>query len=263
MKNQYPGFFIASWPVLHSDNHLLALYKPAGLLIQGDRTGDVTLIDLARQWIKEQFHKPGRVFLGMVHRLDRPAAGVVLFCRNSKAAGRISEQFRAGQTEKRYIAILEGKLKQPSGHLVNHIERRGSSGRVVNQAGRQTSEARLSFRRLDTGRDSTLVEIDLETGRHHQIRLQFSHIGHPVLGDLRYGASGPLTMNQIALFAAQLIITHPTLGQTLTFSSPLPRGWPWPSHETATDAPPWNWREIQAKVLENLPALSRSRDPGA
>lgn len=256
MNNQHLSFFIRPWPVLYADNHLLALYKPAGLLIQGDRTGDVTLIDLGRQWIKQEQNKPGRVFLGMVHRLDRPVAGVVLFCRTSKAAGRISEQFREGQTRKKYIAIVEGKLRAASGRLINPIERRGSSGRIPDQAGETTSEARLSFRRLDTSGNSSLVEIDLETGRHHQIRLQFAHIGHPLLGDLRYGASGPLAMKQIALFAAQLTVIHPTLGQSLTFSSPLPRGWPWPKAETTADAPPWNWLEIQSTVLKKLPASS-------
>jgi 23S rRNA pseudouridine1911/1915/1917 synthase len=151
---------------------------------------------------------------------------------------------------------VEGKLKEACGRLTNPIERRGSSGRIPDQATETSSEARLSFRRLDTSGDSSLVEIDLETGRHHQIRLQFAHIGHPVIGDLRYGASGPLAEKQIALFAAQLTVIHPTLGQTLTFSAPLPCGWPWPKAETTAEAPPWNWQEIQSAVLKNLPAAS-------
>jgi 23S rRNA pseudouridine1911/1915/1917 synthase len=249
MNDQGLSFFIPSWPVLYSDNHLLSLYKPAGLLVQGDRTGDVTLIDLAKEWVKRQHHKPGLVFMGMVHRIDRPVAGVVLFCRTSKAAGRISEQFRTGRTQKTYIAIVEGRLKKESGRLVNHMERRGSSSRIVNQATPASDEARLSFRCLDTAGDSSLVEIDLETGRHHQIRLQFAHIGHPVLGDLRYGASGPLPEKQIALFAARLTVAHPTLDREMTFSAPLPRGWPWPETAPDPDAPAWNWRKIQPDVL--------------
>jgi 23S rRNA pseudouridine1911/1915/1917 synthase len=191
----------------------------------------------------------------MVHRIDRPVAGVVLFCRTSKAAGRISQQFRTGQTQKKYIAILKGKLRQEDGRLVNHIERRGSSGRILEQATATTDEARLSFRRLATGEDSSLIEVNLETGRHHQIRLQFAHIGHPVLGDLRYGASAPLAGKQIALFAARLTVVHPTSGQELTFSAPLPRGWPWPDTEKPADAPPWNWQEIQPAVLRHLPEI--------
>ncbi|MEW6079783.1 MAG: RluA family pseudouridine synthase [Thermodesulfobacteriota bacterium] len=252
MNDQVLNFYIPSWPVLFSDNHLLALYKPAGLLVQGDRTGDATLIAMGREWVKRQYHKPGNVFLGMVHRLDRPVAGVVLFCRTSKAAGRVSEQFRSGQTRKKYMAVLEGKLKDQSGRLVNHLERRGNSGRVVTRATSTSDEARLSFRLLDTAGDSSLVEIDLETGRHHQIRLQFAHIGHPVLGDLRYGASGPLPEKQIALFAASLTVTHPTLGRELTFSAPLPRKWPWPKIPSGGEAPPWNWREIESEVSPQL-----------
>jgi 23S rRNA pseudouridine1911/1915/1917 synthase len=248
-RNQHLNFFIPSWPVLYADNHLLAVYKPAGLLIQGDRTGDISLFDLAGQWIKRQYNKPGRVYVGMVHRLDRPVAGVVLFCRTSKAAGRISGQFRTGQPQKRYIAIVQGKIQPPDGRLVNHIERRGASGIIAHSATAKSSEARLSYRCLDFRNNSSLVEIDLETGRHHQIRLQFSHIGHPVMGDLRYGAAGPLPEKQIALFAEQLTVIHPTLGQELTFSSPLPRGWPWPDYKSADDAPPWNWCEVE-KVLE-------------
>ncbi len=248
MNNQLSNFFIPSWPVLYADNHLLAVYKPAGLLVQGDRTGDMTMFDLAKQWVKQQYNKPGQVYLGLVHRLDRPVAGVILFCRTSKAAGRISEQFRTGQTRKRYIAIVEGKMGKPDGRLVNHIERRGSSGRIVKKATDKSTEARLSYRCLETRNDSSLVEIDLETGRHHQIRLQFSHIGHPVMGDLRYGASAPLPQKQIALFAERLSVMHPTLGQELTFTSPLPLDWPWPGHEPTADAPPWNWSQIE-KVL--------------
>ena len=250
MDIQHPSFlFIPSWPILYADNHLLAVYKPAGLLVQGDRTGDTTLIGLTAQWIKQQYNKPGRVYVGMVHRLDRPVAGVILFCRTSKAADRVNRQFRSGTVRKKYVAIVEGRLKQPAGRLVNHIERRGSSGRIADAATDKSREARLSYRCLDARKDSSLVEIDLETGRHHQIRLQFSHIGHPVLGDLRYGASAPLPDKPIALFAEQLTVTHPTLGRELTFSSPLPRGWPWPGFRPAADAPPWNWCEVE-KVLE-------------
>lgn len=247
MNRQLSHFFISSWPVLYTDNHLLAVYKPAGLLVQGDRTGDIPLIDLARQWVKQNYDKPGQVYLGLVHRLDRPVAGVILFCRTSKAAGRISEQFRTGQTQKRYVAIVEGELQQSHGRLINHIERRGSSGRIVKNATGKSAQARLSFQCLATRNKSSLVGIDLETGRHHQIRLQFSHIGHPVLGDLRYGASSPLPQKQIGLFAEQLTVNHPTLKQKLTFTAPLPRGWPWPGHETAADAPPWNWGEIEER----------------
>jgi 23S rRNA pseudouridine1911/1915/1917 synthase len=249
MDDSSKHFYIPPWPIFYEDNHLLALYKPAGLLIQGDHTHDITLMDLAKQWIKLQYQKPGQVFLGLVHRLDRPVAGVVLLCRTSKAAARISHQFRSSQIQKQYIAIVEGKIIKPSGQLSNHIERRGSSGKVVDSVSPTSSEAKLSYRVLDTHKSLSLVEIDLHTGKHHQIRLQLSNLGFPVLGDLRYGASEAMPKRQIALFARSLSVIHPTLKQRLTFTSPLPEGWPWPNQTLLEAPPPWNWHDIQSQVM--------------
>jgi 23S rRNA pseudouridine1911/1915/1917 synthase len=249
MEDSIKHFYIPTWPVFYDDNHLLAIYKPAGLLIQGDRTRDLTLMDLARQWIKFRYEKPGKVFLGLVHRLDRPVAGVVLLCRTSKAAGRISEQFRSGQAQKRYVAIVEGRITKPSGQLVNHIERRGSSGKIVDSVTPKSSQAKLTYRVLDTHKSLSFVEIELHTGKHHQIRLQLSNLGFPVLGDLRYGASEPMPKRQIALFAWSLSVEHPTIKQRLTFISPLPDGWPWPLQNMMESQPPWNWQEIESQVM--------------
>ena len=130
MDNHY--FYHPDWPVLYEDNHLLALYKPAGLLVQGDHTGADSLLDLAKAWLKERYHKKGEAFLGLVHRLDRPVAGVVLFCRTSKAASRISEQFRSGRIQKYYLAIVTGNPATSSGQLIDHIERHENrSSRIV------------------------------------------------------------------------------------------------------------------------------------
>lgn len=239
-------FFHPSWPVFYRDNHLLALYKPAGLLVQADETEEVSLLELGKQWIKEVHQKPGRVFLGMVHRLDRPVAGVVLFCRTSKAAGRLSEQFRTGQTEKYYLAVLEGELKKGSGRLVNFIERRDNrSSWVVPEKTERSQEARLSYDVLGTARGRTLVRVKLDTGRKHQIRVQFAHIGHPVAGDLRYGAPAPLPQKQIALFAKELIVAHPVRGEKISLQSPLPCGWPWPNAAEEETCVPWDWRELE------------------
>ena len=200
--------FIPEWPILYMDNHLLALYKPAGLPVQGDASGDISLLDIGKLWLKEKFNKPGNVFLGLVHRLDRPVAGVMLFCRTSKAAGRISEQIRSREIKKTYIAVLEGNLKQEHGILLNNIERiHGKSSRILKKPTKDSSEARLSFRKImktESLSDETLVEIDLETGRHHQIRAQFGYLGHPVKGDLRYGAKNPMPERQIALLAKKI-----------------------------------------------------------
>lgn len=239
-------FFHPSWPVFYRDNHLLVLYKPAGLLTQSDETRDPSLLDLGKAWIKEVYGKPGKVYLGMVHRLDRPVAGIVLFCRTSKAAARMSTQIRTEAAEKYYLAVLEGELKEKSGRLVNFLERRENRSSIVVQKKTPVSrDARLDFNVLETREDRTLVRVKLETGRHHQIRVQFAHIGHPVVGDLRYGASAPLPEKQIALFAKELIITHPVRSEKISFSSPLPCSWPWWTSNGNGQCVPWNWRELE------------------
>lgn len=249
--SRYKHFLTPLWPVFHEDNHLLVLYKPAGLLVQGDQTGDASLLDLGKAWLKERYEKPGQVFLALVHRLDRPVAGVVLFCRTSKAAGRISEQFRSGRVRKSYLAVVEGEMKEPSGRLINHLERREDrSSRIVPHPTTISQEARLSYRLLDTHKSRSLVEVHLETGRHHQIRLQLAHIGHPVLGDLRYGAPAPLPQQQIALLAQKLEVDHPIRKERMIFESPLPCGWPWPSENDGIRRPPWSWNDFRFEMRE-------------
>ncbi|MFO7838371.1 MAG: RNA pseudouridine synthase [Desulfosalsimonadaceae bacterium] len=243
------GFFTKKWPVFYEDNHLLSLYKPSGLLVQADQTGDPSLLALSKAWLKKKYNKPGRVFLGLVHRLDRPVAGVVLFAKTSKAAGRLSGQFRSGTAEKIYTAVVEGVLRQPSGRLTHPIERlNGGSSRIPDAATGKSREARLEFEVTGTGAGRSLLHIRLETGRHHQIRAQLAYIGHPVLGDIRYGASAPLAEKQIALCATELSVIHPTARDTRTFSSPLPAGWPWPGLEKTAQAPPWNWTQIREEI---------------
>ena len=250
MSNPY--FYHPDWPVLHEDNHLLALYKPAGLLVQGDHTGATSLLDLAKVWLKERYHKKGEVFLGLVHRLDRPVAGVMLFCRTSKAARRISEQFRSGKIQKGYLAIVTGNLPRSSGQLIDHIERHDNrSSRITPTPTSASQEARLSYQVLAATASSSLVDIRLETGRHHQIRVQMSHLGHPILGDLRYGAPAPLTQRQVALVASKLTLYHPITKEELCIPSPLPKGWPWPPDQPASHGPPWDWRELYALICSS------------
>jgi 23S rRNA pseudouridine1911/1915/1917 synthase len=254
-------FFHDRWPVLYSDNHLLAVYKPAGLLVQGDESGDVCLLDLAKQWVKQRHQKPGKVFLGLVHRLDRPVAGVMLFARTSKAAARVSEQIRSSSVRKVYLAVVEGEKPPPSARLVHHVERQGRHSRVVHQQTMTSREARLSYRLLDSAGGRSLLEVELETGRRHQIRLQLAHIGCPIVGDCRYGASEPLSARQIALFARQLTIAHPIRHDPLTLCAPLPTGWPWPGSPTAADSPLWNFKDFHHENI--LPAdTERPRQRG-
>ena len=234
----------AKWPVFYEDNHLLVVYKPAGLLIQGDRTGDASLLDLARRYIKVRYDKPGNVFLGLVHRLDRPVAGVVVFARTSKAAARLSEQFRTGSTEKQYLAVVQGLVSDPAGELIDHLERRGATSRITASPDAKSREARLSYRLIEARGNQSFLEIDLHTGRHHQIRAQFGHRGFPILGDLRYGAAAPLPGKQVALFAHKLVLDHPTRRERMTFAAPLPLGWPWPGAANHPNAPVWDWKSM-------------------
>jgi 23S rRNA pseudouridine1911/1915/1917 synthase len=236
-------FWHERWPVFHEDNHLLVLYKPAGLLVQGDESGGANLLDLAKEWIRQRHRKPGRAFIGMVQRLDRPVAGLVLFARTSKAAARLSAQLRRRETRKVYLAVVEGRPPSGSGKLAHPVERRDRISRIAPQPSPSSREARLAYRVLETADGRSLVEIELETGRKHQIRLQLAHIGCPIVGDVRYGATAPLAGRQIALLARELAVEHPTRREVLSFTCPLPIGWPWPGADIFPNAPLWNWED--------------------
>ena len=179
--------------VLYEDNHLLAVYKPAGVLSQGDETGDPTLLDAAKAWLKHKYAKPGNVFLGLVHRLDRPVAGVLLFAKTSKAAGRLSAEFRTGRVEKVYRAVVEGTPEPPEQTLTSAVvkDEEARRSRLVEAGTAGAREAALHYRVLGTGKGVSLLAVVPQTGRRHQFRVQLAGIGHPILGDVKYGASGP------------------------------------------------------------------------
>ena len=204
--------------IIFIDNHLLVISKLAGRLIQQDITGDPSLLDDAKLYLKKQFGKPGNVYLGLVHRIDRPASGVVLFARTSKAASRLSEQFRSGLPNKIYLAIAEGEVPD-EGRWVDYISREGVTSHLAREG--EGKESSLSFRRLKYNNGFSLVEVVLETGRHHQIRLQFSSRGYPLLGDFRYGSKIKFGDRAIALHAQSLTVIHPTLKEELVFTSEL------------------------------------------
>lgn len=215
-------FFHPRWPVFHEDNHLLVLYKPAGLIMQRGRSAKPNLVDLAKAWLKVRYNKPGRVFAGMVHRLDAPVAGVLVLARTSKAAARLSEQFRQNRVRKTYLAVVQGRPAQPDGRLVHRLVRWGRYSRVAEEG----REAALSYRLLESGAAQSLLEVHLETGRRHQIRAQLAAMGCPILGDTAYGASGALPHGCIALLARQLAFVHPTRQTPMAYVSPAPVGWP-------------------------------------
>jgi 23S rRNA pseudouridine1911/1915/1917 synthase len=221
--------------ILYEDNHLLGLSKPGGVLLQGDRSGDVTLLSLAKTYIKRKYSKPGNVFLGLVHRLDRPVSGVVLLARTSKAASRLSRQFREGMVAKIYLAVVTGQPPALKGELVAHLAGRADRrGRTL--AGWEpfpgSRPARLRYLLRERSAETALLEIQLQTGRRHQIRTQLALLGCPVLGDLKYGAAAPLPDRCIALHAWKLVVKHPISGEIVQLQAPLPPAWPWaPAHK--------------------------------
>ncbi|GAB5535164.1 MAG: RluA family pseudouridine synthase [Rubricoccaceae bacterium] len=219
--------------VLYLDNHLLVVDKPAGMLSQEDRTGDLDVVTWAKAEIKQRFDKPGNVFIGLVHRLDRPVSGVMVLARTSKAAGRLSDQFRRRAIDKRYLAVVEGSL-QGGGEAVDWLVKgKGGTVRRVPPNTDGAKEARLRWRpladadlRFASTAQHTLVEVELMTGRAHQIRVQLSGMGTPIVGDLRYGASGPLGDGRgIALHAVRLTLDHPTRKEPMTWVSAPPSRW--------------------------------------
>lgn len=212
--------------IVYEDNHLIVAVKPAGLLTQGDVTGDDCLLDHLKRDIKERYHKPGDVYLGLVHRLDRPVGGLVAFARTSKAASRLSEQLRTHAMAREYLAVAEGGSSMPDeGDLHDWLMQDEATGRVraVPSGTPGAKEARLSFRVLgrDAAQDTALVHVRLQTGRKHQIRVQLAHSGHPLLCDMRYGRGA--RGQSVALWGAVLRLTHPTRKEPMTFLS-APRG---------------------------------------
>jgi len=208
--------------VLHLDNHLIAVWKPAGMLTQGDKSGATNLLDEVKAWLARTYDKPGNVYLGLLHRLDRQVAGVVLFARTSKAAGRLSEQFREHRVEKTYWALVEGRPAPPEARLTHFIEDLPDRAGVIahRSAGANRKQATLRYRTFSTGGDMSALELQLETGRKHQIRAQLAAVGHPILGDVLYRATRAFPESGIALVAKRLVFTHPVSKQTLTIEAP-------------------------------------------
>ncbi|PRY16455.1 ribosomal large subunit pseudouridine synthase D [Pontibacter ummariensis] len=207
--------------VLFEDNHILAVNKPAGLLVHGDETGDTTLADLAKAYLKQKYNKPGNVFIGVVHRLDRPVSGVVLLAKTSKALRRLNELFRSKKTKKTYWAVVQNQPQQEQGTLVHWLVKDSAKNQTKAFAKENKSGQRseLHYRLLNKHAGKYLLEVNPITGRSHQIRVQLASMRCPILGDLKYGAAQPLPDKSIALHARQLQFEHPTLKTPVTVSA--------------------------------------------
>ena len=216
----------APFPILYEDNHLLVINKPAQLATMGVRPPRHSALEMARGYIKEKYQKPGNVYLGVVSRLDAPATGILVFARTSKAAARLTAQYRNREVTKIYHILIEGTLDAPQGKFEDWVRKdeRHRRMHVVTAEAEESRQARLSYRVLRTLKKCQLVEVELETGRKHQIRLQFSSRGHPVVGDRKYNARQTLHQG-IALHARRLELMHPVRQEKMAWDADVPVVW--------------------------------------
>ena len=210
--------------IVYEDNHLLALNKPAGWLVQGDQTGDKTLTDWGKEYLKVKYEKPGAVFLNPVHRIDRPVSGLVLFARTDKALGRLTALFRDREIKKSYLAICYNQPEEFNGTLKHYLikNREKNIAKAFKKEVPNSKEAILEYAINWYGNEQCLLEVTPQTGRPHQIRVQLSFIGCPILGDLKYGAPEPLPDASIALHSRSLSFIHPVKKEPIELVAELP-----------------------------------------
>lgn len=215
--------------IVYEDNHIIIVNKAPGEIVQGDKTGDEPLVETLKKWLKEKYNKPGNVFCGVVHRLDRPVGGLVVFAKTSKALIRLNEMFRKGEVEKTYWALTRNMPEVPEARLEHYItttERNNKSYASLTEK-KNSKKAVLSYRLLGSSDRYHLIEVKLETGRKHQIRVQLSAIGCPIKGDLKYGDKRSNPDGSISLMARRVRFVHPVSGETIDVSAPLPSDTLW------------------------------------
>lgn len=205
--------------IIYEDNHIIVVEKIPNIPSQADKTGDMDMLTIVKNYIKEKYNKPGNVYLGLVHRLDRPVGGVMVFAKTSKSASRLSEQVRTKTLKKIYLAVVDGKFDKQKGILEDYLykDERNNISKVVKKEKKNSKLAKLDYEVLKYNevKDLSLVKVNLHTGRHHQIRVQLSNFGHSIFGDQKYGTRGK--GKQIALWAYSLTIKHPITKEEMTF----------------------------------------------
>ena len=217
--------------VVYEDNHIIIVNKKSGEIVQGDKTGDKPLSDIVKEYIKEAYAKPGNVFLGVVHRLDRPVSGLVVFARTSKALSRLNDMFRTGDVHKTYWALTKNRPQQSEGTIENWLVRNEKQNKSYSYDHEKpgAKKAILKYKVIGASDNYTLIEVKLLTGRHHQIRCQLASIGCPIKGDLKYGAKRSNPDGSISLLARRVEFTHPVSKQPICVEAPLPDAPEWQS----------------------------------
>ena len=205
--------------IIYEDNHIIVVKKQPNIPSQADKTEDIDMLTLIKKYIKEKYNKPGNVYLGLVHRLDRPVGGVMVFAKTSKASARLSEQVRDKIFKKKYLAVVDGKFEPTAGTLEDYLykDERNNISKVVNKDKKNAKFAKLDYETLAYNelKNLSLIKVNLHTGRHHQIRVQLAHADHSIFGDQKYGTRGQ--GKQIALWAYELSILHPITKEEMTF----------------------------------------------
>lgn len=215
--------------VVYEDNHIIVVNKTVSEIVQGDKTGDIPLSDIVKLYLKEKYQKPGNVFLGVTHRLDRPVSGLVVFAKTGKALARLNEMFRTGEVKKTYWAVVKNIPKEPEGELVHFLVRNEKQNKsyAYEKEVPNSKKAVLHYRLISHSKTYNLLEVDLKTGRHHQIRCQLAKMGCPIKGDLKYGAQRSNPDGGICLHARKISFVHPVSKRLIELEAPLPDGSLW------------------------------------
>ena len=223
--------------VLYEDNHLIIVNKAACEIVQGDKTGDKPLSELIKEYLKEKYHKPGNVFCGVTHRLDRPTSGVVVFAKTSKALSRLNEMFRNGEVDKTYWAIVKNRPPKDEDTLIHYLIKNEKTNKstAYDSEKPNTKKAILHYKLIAASQKYFLLEVDLETGRHHQIRCQLAKIGCPIKGDLKYGAERSNPDGSISLHARTISFVHPVSKQQIHVVAPVPNDTQWKTLESSVE----------------------------